>query len=273
MESGAGPTRGERKRVLSSEAGPGRGCRPCRLSMETSRSPLRTIQQARRRRKFAPAKLLATKKKSRLESCPDASSAAPDRARTTGAPPPALRAPNLSSRHHGHDTMAAARKERTVPTDGAERTSGQWNPVSQLVPAPAVRTPVVHQHSEMAEEYVEDILHLLLEEERHQLLAADFLAGQESVTPSDRAIIVDWLILVQHYLRLDASTLHLAVSLMDRVLFTDSCALDDLQLLGLASLWLAAKVEEPRLPTQCPVSSVAEAPKVLIVPKVFAALI
>ncbi|KAF0292992.1 Cyclin N-terminal domain-containing protein 2 [Amphibalanus amphitrite] len=57
------------------------------------------------------------------------------------------------------------------------------------------------------------------------------------------------LSVVLHYLRLTGGTLHLALALLDRVLADLSCPLDNLQLLGVACLWLAAKMEDPRLPS------------------------
>ena len=45
--------------------------------------------------------------------------------------------------------------------------------------------------------FLQDILQELLEEEQEQRLETDFLAGQHSVSAADRAVVVDWLILVQ----------------------------------------------------------------------------
>ncbi|XP_006871585.1 PREDICTED: cyclin N-terminal domain-containing protein 2 [Chrysochloris asiatica] len=69
-----------------------------------------------------------------------------------------------------------------------------------------------------------------------------------SVTPEMRALVVDWLVQVHEYLGLAGDTLYLAVHLLDSYLRSGRVRLHQLQLLGVACLFLACKVEECVLP-------------------------
>ncbi|XP_023564057.1 cyclin N-terminal domain-containing protein 2 [Octodon degus] len=63
-----------------------------------------------------------------------------------------------------------------------------------------------------------------------------------------RALVVDWLVQVHEYLGLVGDTLHLAVHLLDSYLRAGRVRLRRLQLLGVACLFLACKMEECVLP-------------------------
>ncbi|XP_012888072.1 PREDICTED: cyclin N-terminal domain-containing protein 2 [Dipodomys ordii] len=69
-----------------------------------------------------------------------------------------------------------------------------------------------------------------------------------TVTPEMRALVVDWLVQVHEYLSLAGDTLYLAVHLLDSYLHTGRVRLRRLQLLGVACLFLACKIEECVLP-------------------------
>ncbi|XP_075392760.1 cyclin-P [Tenrec ecaudatus] len=69
-----------------------------------------------------------------------------------------------------------------------------------------------------------------------------------AVTPEMRALVVDWLVQVHEYLGLEGDTLYLAVHLLDSYLHSGRVRLHRLQLLGMACLFLACKVEERVLP-------------------------
>jgi len=78
-------------------------------------------------------------------------------------------------------------------------------------------------------------------------LAPGWLEGS-NIDSSARRTVVDWLIQVQQYLSLSDATLHLAVANFDLVLSLVDFDMEEIQLLGLASLQLAAKVEEDCAP-------------------------
>ncbi|XP_065754387.1 cyclin-P [Phocoena phocoena] len=69
-----------------------------------------------------------------------------------------------------------------------------------------------------------------------------------TVTPEMRALVVDWLVQVHEYLGLAGDTLYLAVHLLDSYLGAGRVRLHRLQLLGVACLFVACKMEECVLP-------------------------
>ncbi|KAM5207686.1 cyclin-P isoform 3-T3 [Hipposideros larvatus] len=69
-----------------------------------------------------------------------------------------------------------------------------------------------------------------------------------TVTPKMRALVVDWLVQVHEYLGLAGDTLYLAVHLLDSYLRAGRVRLHRLQLLGVACLFVACKMEECVLP-------------------------
>jgi len=79
-------------------------------------------------------------------------------------------------------------------------------------------------------------------------LEANWLAGS-SVAASKRAGLMDWMVEVASYLTISDVTLHLAVSLADRVLAVLELEEGELQLLALACVGLASKVEEDFVPS------------------------
>jgi len=92
-------------------------------------------------------------------------------------------------------------------------------------------------------EYGFDMFFYLREREEHLVVDEDYLA-QSSVSPEMRAVLVDWLLQVQHYLKLSQETLYLAISLLDTILDKRDIEADKLQLVGIASLYVASKCEE-----------------------------
>ncbi|KAL5681521.1 hypothetical protein ACJX0J_007906, partial [Zea mays] len=69
-------------------------------------------------------------------------------------------------------------------------------------------------------------------------------AVQADVTAHMRGILVDWLVEVAEEYKLVADTLYLAISYVDRFLSVNALGRDKLQLLGVASMLIAAKYEE-----------------------------
>ncbi|CAA6665729.1 unnamed protein product [Spirodela intermedia] len=67
---------------------------------------------------------------------------------------------------------------------------------------------------------------------------------QKDINPSMRAILVDWLVEVSEEYRLVPDTLYLTVNYIDRYLSGNEMNRQQLQLLGVASMLIAAKYEE-----------------------------
>ncbi|XP_045616986.2 cyclin-O protein B [Procambarus clarkii] len=78
--------------------------------------------------------------------------------------------------------------------------------------------------------------------------ASNCMADQPQVTANMRCTLVHWLIKVNHQLKFGAETVFVAVNLTDRFLAVTPLAQDCLQLLALATLFVAAKMEESVVP-------------------------
>ncbi|CAF0841845.1 unnamed protein product [Brachionus calyciflorus] len=75
---------------------------------------------------------------------------------------------------------------------------------------------------------------------------SNYLNFHKSIEAQMRAILIDWLIEISHAYRLHRETLHLSIEYLDRFLSYSKVEMrvDRLQLIGLTSLYLAAKNEE-----------------------------
>jgi G1/S-specific cyclin-E1 len=73
-----------------------------------------------------------------------------------------------------------------------------------------------------------------------------YLSRHIGIEPQMRAILLDWLVEISYAYRLHRETWHLACEYMDRFMSTvkQQMRVDRLQLIGMTSLFLAAKVEE-----------------------------
>lgn len=78
----------------------------------------------------------------------------------------------------------------------------------------------------------------------HKRVLTDYLDDQPEVNAKMRSILVDWLTEVHYRLNLDTETLFLAVNYLDRFLEVRMALRKELQLVGLACLFIASKCEE-----------------------------
>ncbi len=67
---------------------------------------------------------------------------------------------------------------------------------------------------------------------------------QPDVNPKMRAILVDWLVEVSEEYKLCADTLYQTVNYIDRFLSLHVVQRNQLQLVGVGCMWVAAKYEE-----------------------------
>ena len=72
---------------------------------------------------------------------------------------------------------------------------------------------------------------------------AAYMSGQDDITPTMRAILIDWLIEVQENFELFHETLYLAVQLTDHYLAGSQVQREYLQLVGATAMLIAAKFE------------------------------
>ncbi|KAJ0980251.1 hypothetical protein J5N97_008506 [Dioscorea zingiberensis] len=81
-------------------------------------------------------------------------------------------------------------------------------------------------------------------EERRRPLVNYIETVQTDVTANMRGILVDWLVEVAEEYKLVADTLYLTVSYIDRFLSSNAITRQQLQLVGVASMFIASKYEE-----------------------------
>ncbi|KAL1998403.1 hypothetical protein VTN02DRAFT_6232 [Thermoascus thermophilus] len=110
----------------------------------------------------------------------------------------------------------------------------------------------------MAAEYVVEIFDYLKELEGETLPNPDYIEHQPDLEWKMRGILVDWLIEVHTRFRLLPETLFLAVNIIDRFLSAEVVALDRLQLVGVAAMFIASKYEEVLSPHVANFSHVAD---------------
>lgn len=110
----------------------------------------------------------------------------------------------------------------------------------------------------MAAEYVMDIFDYLRDLEMETLPNPDYIDHQPDLEWKMRGILVDWLIEVHTRFRLLPETLFLAVNIIDRFLSAEVVALDRLQLVGVAAMFIASKYEEVLSPHVANFSHVAD---------------
>jgi len=95
-----------------------------------------------------------------------------------------------------------------------------------------------------APEYEQDIYNYLKQAESKNRAKPGYMKRQQDITSSMRCILVDWLVEVSEEYKLHRETLFLAVNYIDRFLSKISVLRGKLQLVGAASMFLAAKYEE-----------------------------
>ncbi|KAM3914554.1 G2/mitotic-specific cyclin-B1-like [Leptodactylus fuscus] len=95
----------------------------------------------------------------------------------------------------------------------------------------------------LCSEYVKDIYLYLRSLEDSQSVKPNYLQGQE-VTGNMRAILVDWLVQVQMKFRLLQETMFMTIGIIDRFLQVNPVPKNQLQLVGVTAMFLAAKYEE-----------------------------
>jgi hypothetical protein len=93
-------------------------------------------------------------------------------------------------------------------------------------------------------EYVEDMYANYREQEKVSKLAGNAMTVQTQVNERMRAILVDWLVEVHFKFKLVPDTLYLTVYLIDKYLEVAQVSRQELQLVGVTALLLAAKYEE-----------------------------
>ncbi|CAF0734573.1 unnamed protein product [Brachionus calyciflorus] len=93
-------------------------------------------------------------------------------------------------------------------------------------------------------EYKDDIMKYMRQLEKENRAKTNYMKKQLDITCSMRSILIDWLVEVSEEYKLNVETLYLAVDYTDRFLSQMSVLRGKLQLVGTASMYIAAKYEE-----------------------------
>eukprot|EP00443_Scrippsiella_acuminata_P002204 CAMPEP_0115293816 /NCGR_PEP_ID=MMETSP0270-20121206/65860_1 /TAXON_ID=71861 /ORGANISM="Scrippsiella trochoidea, Strain CCMP3099" /LENGTH=523 /DNA_ID=CAMNT_0002711319 /DNA_START=52 /DNA_END=1623 /DNA_ORIENTATION=- len=93
-------------------------------------------------------------------------------------------------------------------------------------------------------EYAQDIFAQLFQDEEAKMPRLDYMEDQRDINSRMRGILVDWLIEVHQKYHMRPETLYLAINIGDRYLSLRSVARRNLQLLGVVTMFIAAKFEE-----------------------------
>lgn len=96
--------------------------------------------------------------------------------------------------------------------------------------------------------YIIDILNHVIKNEVKNICTINYFQGpnrsQTEINEKMRAILIDWLIDAHHNLKMLNSSLFMAINIVDRYLARHALKKDDLQLIGITSLFIAGKYEE-----------------------------
>ncbi|KAK9723354.1 G2/mitotic-specific cyclin [Basidiobolus ranarum] len=101
----------------------------------------------------------------------------------------------------------------------------------------------------MVSEYVVEIFEYLRELEPQYQPNHNYMDNQKGLAWKMRSILVDWLVEVHDKFRLLPETLFFAINIIDRFLSQRVVSLVKLQLVGITSMLIAAKVEEIMCPS------------------------
>eukprot|EP00960_Hanusia_phi_P011138 326459-Hanusia_phi.AAC.2 len=93
-------------------------------------------------------------------------------------------------------------------------------------------------------EYVDEIYTNLRMKETELAPPVNYMSQQDDINEKMRAILIDWLVEVHLKYKLRHETLFLTVNILDRFLAVQKVNRQRLQLVGVASLMIAAKYEE-----------------------------
>ncbi|XP_053122993.1 cyclin-P isoform X2 [Hemicordylus capensis] len=144
-----------------------------------------------------------------------------------------------------HEKEAGSEKPGAIcPRTPAEPPVQRAMPVSESL-VKELSQALLRMDMGLEQEYAYDIFSSMMKQPRYTFRGPEL---PRSVTAEMRALTLDWLVQVHEYLNLADDTLHLTVYLMNAYLKAGKVQVSRLQLLGIACLFLACKVEESTFP-------------------------
>uniref|UniRef100_A0A915PJ08 Cyclin N-terminal domain-containing protein n=1 Tax=Setaria digitata TaxID=48799 RepID=A0A915PJ08_9BILA len=154
---------------------------------------------------------------------------------------------NAINDSHSGDEMSS---HNNLASHDIQEASGNVANVSTQTTAPTCSGSVMYTTEEHEDPmradpvYDEDIYIYMRDRELKLHPFGDFLEFQEDICGEVRYLLVEWICDSVQEFNLSTESLHMAVSIIDRVLNAIQCPRQKLQLLGAASLLLASKFEE-----------------------------
>ncbi|EPS44722.1 hypothetical protein H072_1270 [Dactylellina haptotyla CBS 200.50] len=134
----------------------------------------------------------------------------------------------------------------------------QWNDgirrevarAHEICDHPSFRDPMLDDNDpNYVGEYADEILSYLMELDLNYLADPQYMANQPELRWDMRATLIDWLIEVHDRFQMVSETLYNAVNIIDRFLTRKAIPVDQLQLVGITALFIAAKYEEIHPPS------------------------
>ena len=96
----------------------------------------------------------------------------------------------------------------------------------------------------MVPEYFSENMHFLKSREKQCHKLNDYIPSHKTVSEQSRAKLIDWLSELHYKYKMFPETLFTITSLIDQYLAVKEVPLGELQLVGVAALYIAAKFEE-----------------------------
>ena len=103
---------------------------------------------------------------------------------------------------------------------------------------------IYNKYPQEVDEYFDDIFLELKEKEEQFLPDINYMSKQKDINHKMRAILIDWLIDVHLKYKMLPQTMYISVNLIDRYLSKNETNRVKLQLVGVASMFIASKYEE-----------------------------
>uniref|UniRef100_A0A7S0URM8 Cyclin N-terminal domain-containing protein n=1 Tax=Polytomella parva TaxID=51329 RepID=A0A7S0URM8_9CHLO len=106
-----------------------------------------------------------------------------------------------------------------------------------------------HDDPQACSHYAISIMEYLRKAEQTRRASPSYFNRQTDILPRMRLILVDWLVEVSEEFKLSCDTLFQSINYFDRYLSVFKVSRNQLQLVGITSMWVASKFEEVYPPT------------------------
>lgn len=194
-----------------------------------------------------------------IEVAPKADAAAPARV-PLGVLPSETRSDNNNLQDSSSEPSRGIKRDRA---DVSQDTIAVTNQTAPSNAGPAMKRPKIEGPEQewsdldaedkddplMVSEYVVEIFDFLYKLQDEYMPDANYVRKQTEFKWSMRSVLVDWLVEVHAKFRLLPETLFLAVNIFDRYMSQRDTELAKIQLIGVSSLFIAAKIEEVFCPS------------------------